>query len=98
MIDLGWLQQYLMQGDLLGFIQACFTRIMGDAFWGAIILIFGGYLAIRHQSIIPLIILFIGLGSLLLAFVPYAGYRIGYFLIGLGLAGMLYKFIRQFRK
>ena len=98
MMDLSWLQQYLFKGDLIGFIQACYTRLIGDLFWGLIIFIFAFYLAVRHQSIIPPAILFLGCGSLLVAFIPYAGYRLGYLLIGLGLSALIYKFIRAFKK
>ncbi|RLG68825.1 MAG: hypothetical protein DRO11_08555 [Methanobacteriota archaeon] len=98
MIDLSWLQQYLNNGDLLGFLTACYTRLIGDLFWGIIVLIIGLYLHIRYQSIIPVAIVFIGLGSLFIVFVPLAAYKLGYVLIALGLGSLLYKFIRSFRK
>lgn len=76
---------------MLGFVQATFTRLIGEAFWGLIMLIIVVPLYIRYQSIIPIVIVFLGLGPLMIAFVPYSVYNLGYVLLGLGMAGLLYK-------
>jgi len=96
--DLSWLFQYLQQGDLFGFFTAIFTRLIGDIFWGFILLFIAIPLYIRYQSIIPVAILFIGLGSLFIRFVPFTTFGTVYVLLGFGVGALLYKGFTSLKK
>ena len=61
------LDQYLQGGDLVGFIIAVYTSLIGEIFFGLIILIVSIPLYLRTQSVMYCSILWITVSSLLIA-------------------------------
>lgn len=88
--DIDLLLQYLLAGDLLGFIVACYTTRIGQVFYALIALIITVPLAIRTQSITYVAIIWILLGGLFQAAMPVIS-PVAVFLIILGVGSLLYR-------
>lgn len=87
------LQQYLMQGDLLGFVNAVFTSSMGSIYYGFLMLIVIVPLYARTQSLAYVTVLAIILSAAFYALVPVAAQSIVGLLLVLAVGGtMLYLF------
>jgi len=84
--------QYLVQGDLIGFVLAIFTSSMGEYFLGFVILLVTVPVYMRTQSLAYVYLLWLLVGSTsLLALVPLGAYTVAAFFTALGGAGILYK-------
>lgn len=82
--------QYLLSGDFIGFITACYTSKIGQGFYALVLLVVFGVMYNRTQSIALCSIMWLLLGSLWIAATSIVS-PIAVILCGLGLAGILYK-------
>jgi len=90
------LSQYLLKGDLIGFIIALYTSVMGEVFFAFILLGISVPLYIRTQSLAYVTVVWIILGALLEAIIPTTGLSLGKILMVLGVAAILYQlFVRE---
>jgi len=90
------LWQYLLKGDLTGFIIALYTYSLGEIFFGLILLAIFIPLYIRYQSLMAVSVIMILLGSMIEYLVPTQGITMSKILIILGIAGILYRlFVRR---
>jgi len=83
--------QYLLQGDLVGFIFAVFTSSMGEYFYGIIVLVLTVPLYIRTQSLTYVYLLWALLGGILTALLPLGVLSVANIFLALGIGGLLYK-------
>jgi len=83
--------QYLVQGDLIGFVLAIFTSSMGEYFYGLLILFITVPVYMRTQSLTYVYLLWACSGLLLLPLIPLGAYSVAGILITVGGAGILYK-------
>ena len=88
--DIDLLTQYLLAGDLLGFLVACYTTRIGQVFYAILALIITVPLAIRTNSIAYVAIVWIILGGLFQVAMPVVS-PVAVLLIILGVASLLYK-------
>jgi len=88
------IDQYLRIGDLVGFIIAVYTSLIGQVFYGLILLIITVPLYIRTQSIMYCSILWIVINSILVVMVPTPGFNLAYVLLAAGIAGILFELFR----
>lgn len=70
MNDVDLLMQYLINGDLLGFLVACFTTRMGQSFYAFIAFIVSVPLYNRTQTVIFPVVLWLLLGGLFFIAMP----------------------------
>lgn len=68
--DVDLLAQYLIQGNLLGFLVATFTTRLGSSFYGLISFFVAIPLYNRTQTVFAPVILWLLLGSFFLASMP----------------------------
>ena len=92
--DITLLLTYLIHGDLLGFLVACYTTRIGQFFWVLVVAIFGIPLYMRSQSFIYVCIVFILLGPVLQAGVPFLSYAMVFCEI-LGIGGLIYRMVTK---
>jgi len=85
------IEQYLLNNDLIGFIIAIYTSVLGQLFYGVLVMIITVPLYMRTQSLSYVTILWILMGTLIETVLPIAVFNIGHVLIVLGIAGLLYK-------
>jgi predicted MPP superfamily phosphohydrolase len=88
--DISLLSTYLIAGDLLGFITACYTTRIGQVFYAILALIVTIPLAIRTQSITFVALIWLLLGGLFMWAVPTI-FGVGTLFIILAIASLLYK-------
>jgi hypothetical protein len=88
--DVSFLLAYLAQGDLIGFIIACYTSRIGQIFYVILILCFTVPLALRTQSITYVAVVWLILGALFIPAVPLIS-PAAVFLLILGIAGLIYR-------
>jgi len=86
--DLLW--QYLLQGDILGFVQAVFTSVLGDLFYGFIMLIVLVPLYIRTQSLLAVMVVTLLLSGLFYSLTPVGGIGLMRILLTVALGGLLF--------
>jgi len=98
MVDIQTLLQFLFEGDILGFIQACYTSafLSADIFYVVLILLFTMPLYIRTKSFLLLCILWVMLGSIIVTAVPLAS-SMSFLLVALGVAGLFYTLYMRVR-
>jgi len=89
------LWQYLINGDLIGFINAVFTSRLGELWYALIVFAITFPLYLRTQSLIFVCILWILLGNILVVMVPISVFKLGYVLMVIGIGGLLYKLFRK---
>ena len=87
--------QYLLQGDLIGFVQAIYLEKMGEYFFGVLMVLLSLPLYIRTQSLTYVMALWLVCSPLLLYFVPVAGERVLGTLAILALGGLLFLVFRR---
>lgn len=92
MVDVWALMQYLFDGDVLGFIQACYVSAFqsADLFYGMLALIGVSALLIRTKSLLFVSIIWVLLGGLFIVAMPIVS-GLAVFLMIMGLAGVLFK-------
>lgn len=90
------LLQYLIEGDIIGFILACYTTTIGSTFYGLFIMTVAGLIYIRYKSLFMVSLLWLTIGGAFImltgmfAFLPVA------FTI-LGIAGVMYEIFMTWR-
>ena len=92
MVDIATLLQFLYEGDWLGFLQAVYSAAFGsaDIFYAVAIMAFMAPLYIRTKSLMLVCILWILIGTALIAAMPLLS-NLAVFLMVCGLAGVIYK-------
>jgi hypothetical protein len=91
-VSLLW--QYLLAGDFVGFIFACYTVILGQIFFAWIGTLIGAALYILLKNIAVLGIIWILLGAILIPTMPIVS-PIAIFLLVIGIATVLYKLFQH---
>jgi len=87
----------LQNRDLVGFILHPYLAVIGNLFYGLLVLIICVPLYIRYKSLTPILILFIifgGAGGIFSLMVPTAGLGLAWIFLLFGLTGLLYKVFR----
>lgn len=82
--------QLLLEGDIIGFIIACYTLRIGQLFYVIVTMIGSVTLYNRLETIFPCAILWLLLGGTFLALMPVIS-PFAILLTILGLAGLVYK-------
>ena len=89
---------YLLQtGDFVGFILYPYLNLVGNIFYGLVMLTICVPIYNRYHSFTPILIIFIifgGAGGLFTLLTPVAGLNISWIFLLLGLAGLLYRTFR----
>lgn len=81
---------YLEAGDLLGFLVACYTSVIGQLFYVILILCFTVPLALRTQSITYVSIVWLICGAVMIPAVPLIS-PASVLLLILGVGGLIYR-------
>jgi len=90
------LTQYLMKGDLVGFVTGCYTMRLGEVFYGLVLLALMIPIYIRYQSLMAVAVLMLLLGAVIEYMIPTPAITMSKILIILGVAGILYRlFVRR---
>lgn len=90
-IDLLW--EYLTNLDFIGFITACYTTRLGEAFYAILMLMVSMVIFIRSKNLTYCIILWLLVGSLgFLVAVPQIS-SVAVMLMVLGIVGLIYKLV-----
>lgn len=98
LVSLDQLNQFLWEGDYFGFLQAIYTSAFGtaDIFYAFVTLLIVLPLYIRTKSLMFCALVWIVLGSLFIMASPLVS-GVAIFLMGLGLASLLYKLMMRVR-
>ena len=97
-LSLDALWNFLLNMDILGFVQAIFIGTVGELFYGILALTLLLIVYGRTKSITYVAIIWVFLGTLLLPMIPAAGWGIGAVLLYLSLGGVVaYLFLRTIR-
>ncbi len=86
-LELLW--QLLQQGDFIGFLTALYTSLLGDLFYGIVLLALALPLYIRTQSLTYVAIMWIILMGVFTVILPAEAYRIVRILFVLGVASAI---------
>lgn len=87
----------LQSGDFIGFILYPYVNLIGNLFYGLVMLMLTVPLYNRYHSLTPILVLFIlfgGATGIFTLLIPVAGFGITWVFMLLGLAGLLYKVFR----
>lgn len=87
-----WLWQYLIEGDLAGFIIAIYTSLIGQVFWVFTVFLVSVPVYMRTKSLTTVCIIWILLGGVFVTVMPMAS-GMALLLTVLGIAGILYKVV-----
>jgi len=98
MTDVMTLLQFLMEGDLLGFLQAIYISAFQsvDLFYGVVIMLFTSALLIRTRSLILVSIIWILIGGFFMVAMPLLA-ALSLLLLILGIGGMLWQLFQMTR-
>jgi len=92
--DVDLLMQYLLNGDLLGFLTATFTTRIGQNFYGILSLIVSVPLYNRTQNVMYCVVLWMLLGTLFITAMPIVS-PIAVFLVVLAITVALLKLFTE---
>lgn len=87
----------LQSGDLIGFVLYPYVNLIGNLFYGLVMLMLCVPLYNRYHSLTPILVLMIlfgGASGVFTLLIPLAGFGITWIFMLLGLAGLLYKVFR----
>ena len=87
----------LQTGDFIGFVLYPYVNLVGNLFYGFVMLMVCVPLYNRYHSLTPILVLFIvfgGAGGVFTLLVPEAGFWLAWIFLLFGLAGLLYKVFR----
>jgi len=87
----------LQSGDFIGFILYPYVNLVGNLFYGLVMLMLCVPLYNRYHSLTPILVLFLLFGGATGVFsllIPIAGLGVTWIFMLLGLAGLLYKVFR----
>jgi len=89
--------QYVLEGDLIGFVLACYTQTVGSIFYAICIFFISSVIYIRQKSLfaVSLIWLFVG-GSFITLFWEFSFVAVWFTI--LGVAGIVVEFILVWRR
>lgn len=90
------LLQYLVEGDLIGFVVACYTTRIGSLFWAMLWMTLGTITYIRTKQLVIVAVLFTLLGGLFMASAKVFSF-VATFFLALGLAGLLWEVYHVWR-
>lgn len=98
MVTIQTLIQFLVEGDIFGFLQAIYVSAFqsSDVFYGVIVLLFTSPLYIRTRSLLLLCIIWVLLGTLFITAMPIIS-GIATFLWIMGVGGMLLSLVLRLR-
>lgn len=85
---------YLIDGNLVGFILACYTSRLGMAFYGILLLLFSGIFYNRTKSMAYLSIMWLILGGAFIG-LTWVFSPIAVILVVFGLVGIIYSLIEK---
>ena len=91
----------LGQGDFIGFITFPYFNLVGNLFYGVLLLVVGATLYRRYESFVPIaimMVLFGGVGGVVTMLVPAAGLHLAWLFMAFGLAILFFKLIRGARR
>jgi len=88
--------QYLIEGDFIGFIIACYTTKIGSLFWALLWMGLGGLLYIRTKQLILVCLLYTLLGGTFIMLTWMYSFVAVFFLL-LGLAGVAWELYNTWR-
>lgn len=80
----------LLNGDIIGFVTSCYTSVMGQAFYGFMLLIFFGAIYNRTRSVALCSILWLLLGSAWIVTAAVVS-PIAMILVAAGLTGIIFE-------
>lgn len=95
-VALGSLWNYIINGDLVGYINAVYTGVVGPFYFGFLVLFVLMPLYLRSKSAIYVMIFWIVTGVALIQILPAGFYQVGaglFYLIG---GGLLFYVFRSF--
>ncbi len=96
LVALGALWNYIIDGDLIGYVNAVYTGVVGPFYFGFLILIVLMPLYLRSRSAIYVMIFWIVTGVGLINILPAGFYQIGAALFYLVGGGLLFYVFRSF--
>jgi len=87
------LSQYILKGDLIGFLSAIYMQSMGQYFYVLLVLVVLIPVYMKSQSLTYcyLILVFAGAGTLLSGLLPLGSLNVAHVLLALGGGGLLYR-------
>ena len=88
---------HLSQGNLIGFITFPYFNLIGNLFYGVLLLIVGVTLRKRYEGFVPIaimMVLFGGVGGVVTMLVPAAGLHLAWLFMAFGLAILFFKLIK----
>lgn len=89
------LLSYLLQGNLLGFVNAVYTSILGELWFAIPLMLLFIPLYIKTESIEFCAILWVLLGGILVGLLPGIASTTGTLLLVLGIAAILYRLVSR---
>lgn len=87
------LSQYLLKGDLIGFINAVYTSLIGELWFAIPLMIIFIPLYIKTRSIAYCALLWMLLGGILIGLLPAQAATVGSIFVILGVAIILFKLV-----
>jgi len=91
------MMHHLSQGNLIGFITFPYFNLIGNLFYGVLLLVMGATLYRRYESFVPIaimMVLFGGVGGVVTMLVPAAGLHLAWLFMAFGLAILFFKLVR----
>ena len=88
---------HLSQGDFVSFIVWPYFNLIGNLFYGVLLLVVGATLYRRYESFVPIaimMVLFGGVGGVVTMLVPAAGLHLAWLFMAFGLAILFFKLVR----
>lgn len=89
------LLQYLLNGDLFGFVDAVYFNLLGEIWYAIPLLLIFLPIYIKTESIEFCAILWVLIGSLLISLLPALAATTGTVLLVLGLGILLYRLVER---
>jgi len=83
------LWQYLLEGDFLGFITACYTLLIGEGFYAYLMLVTFGIVYLRTRSLTLIAIMWTIMGTFFIILAPVISHLV-LILWALGITGILW--------
>lgn len=87
----------LQSGDFIGFVLYPYVNLVGNLFYGIVMLIICVPIYNRYHSLTPILVMFIlfgGATGMFTLLMPVAGFWVGWVFLLLGLAGLLFRVFR----
>jgi len=95
--DVDMLWQYLLRGDILGFIIACYTMYIGEGFFMFVMLVAFGVVYMETKNLMVVAIAWTLIGSLFIVMAPLIAPLVYLFWV-LGVTGTLWEIFARGKK